>query len=210
MATAISIAATARDRAGKGAAREARRQGQVPGVIYGDKQPPVMINIDAKELERQLRRPSFFNHLFEVKVGKDTHRVLARELQQDPVSDRALHVDFLRISKGSKIEVAVPVHFINETKSPGLKRGGVLNVVRHEIELLCSPEVIPENLVVDLTGWDVGDSIHISAIALPDGVTPTITDRDFTVATIAAPSALKSEENAAGDDEEEEKEDEEE
>lgn len=204
MANAISIAATARDRAGKGAAREARRQGQVPGVIYGDKQPPVMINIDAKELERQLRRPGFFNHLFEVKVGKDAHRVLARELQQDPVTDRALHVDFLRISKDSKMEVAVPVHFINETKSPGLKRGGVLNIVRHEVEVFCSPEAIPEELVIDLTGWDVGDSIHISAITLPDGVTPTITDRDFTVATIAAPSALKSEENAAAGEETEE------
>ncbi|EKE68628.1 50S ribosomal protein L25/general stress protein Ctc [Oceanibaculum indicum] len=207
MAEAITIAATARDRAGKGAAREARRQGLVPGVIYGDKQSPVMINLNAKELERQLRRPGFFNHLFEVKVGKDTHRVLARELQQDPVTDRALHVDFLRVSKNSRIEVAVPVHFINETKSPGLKRGGVLNIVRHEVEVFCSPEAIPEELVIDLTGWDVGDSIHISAVTLPDGVVPTITDRDFTVATIAAPSALKSEENAAGDEAEEEEED---
>ena len=201
MAEAITIAATARDRAGKGAAREARRQGLVPGVIYGDKQSPVMINLNARELERQLRRPGFFNHLFEVKVGNDTHRVLARELQQDPVTDRALHVDFLRVSKNSRIEVAVPVNFINETKSPGLKRGGVLNIVRHEVEVLCSPEAIPEELVIDLTGWDVGDSIHISAVTLPEGVTPTITDRDFTVATIAAPSALKSEENAAGEEE---------
>src|SRR5690606_41949185 len=133
-----------------------------------------------------------------------TRRSSGLELQQDPVTDRALHVDFLRISKDSKMEVAVPVHFINEEKSPGLKRGGVLNIVRHEVEVFCSPEAIPEELVIDLTGWDVGDSIHISAITLPDGVTPTITDRDFTVATIAAPSALKSEENATAGEETEE------
>ena len=208
MADVLKINATLRERAGKGAARAARRDSNVPAVIYGDNQPALMINFNSKELERELRRPGFFSHLYEVTVDGKAHRVLARELQQHPVTDRAIHVDFLRVSKNVKVEVEVPVHFINEEKSPGLKRGGVLNIVRHGVELYCSPESIPEELVVDLTGYEVGDSIHISAVTLPDGVVPTITDRDFTIATIAAPSALKSEDNAAGDDEDEEKEEE--
>ena len=196
MPEAYSIVAEARERAGKGIARGTRRAGRVPAVIYGNKQTPVLISLDNVELRQRLRNPGFFAHIFEVKVNGDTHRVLARDVQFHPVTDRPLHVDFMRFSANTRIEVEVAVNFINEEESPGLKMGGVLNIVRHEVELVCSPENIPESLTVDLTGLEMGDSVHISDIALPDGVNPTITDRDFTIATIAAPTVLTVEEEA--------------
>ncbi|HXV25583.1 MAG TPA: 50S ribosomal protein L25/general stress protein Ctc [Alphaproteobacteria bacterium] len=181
-----------RARAGKGAARTVRRAGRVPGVIYGGKQEPVLITLDPSELSRELHKIGFFATLFDLKLGGAAHRVLPRDVQFDPVSDKPLHIDFLRVTADSKVVVQVPVEFVNEPKSPGLKRGGVLNVVRHEIELRCLVDAIPRKIVVDLEGLDIGDSIHISHVKLPDNVRPTV-ERDFTVATIASPSAVRAE-----------------
>jgi len=201
MAEAFVLNAEKRERAGKGAARATRRAGRVPAVIYGDKKDSVMISIDPKELKRFIKTGSFFAHLVEIKDDSGSHRVIARDIQLDPVTDRPLHIDFMRVTKGVKIAVNIPLHYINEEESPGLKLGGVLNVVRHEVELNVSPESIPEFIEVDLTGAEMGDSIHISAVTLPNETAPTITDRDFTVATIAAPSSVKS---SGLDDEDEE------
>ena len=181
-----------RQRVGKGAARSVRREGRVPGVIYGGKQEPVLISIDPLELKRELHKIGFFATLFDLKLDGAAHRVLPRDVQFDPVTDKPLHVDFLRVTAESRVVVQVPVEFINEAKSPGLKRGGVLNVVRHEIELRCSVDAIPKSITVDLDGLDIGDSIHISHVKLPEGARPTI-ERDFTVASVAAPSAVRAE-----------------
>ncbi|MEE8271318.1 MAG: 50S ribosomal protein L25/general stress protein Ctc [Alphaproteobacteria bacterium] len=193
MADTIKIAAESRDRAGKGAARAARRAGMIPGVIYGDKKPPVTINIEGLSLSLLLRDPAYATHLYDIKVGDAAHRVLTRDVQYDPVTDAVIHVDFLRVSERTTIAVEVPVQFVNEDESPGLKVGGVLNVVRRTIEVVCRADGIPDSLVVDLSGTELGDSIHISAVKLPPGVRPSITDRDFTVASIAAPSVVKAE-----------------
>ena len=182
-----------RERAGKGAARAARREGLIPAVIYGDKHPPVTINLNYREVFLRLHRPGFYTTLYDLKVGGKTERVLARDVQFDPVRDFPIHVDFLRISKGATVTVQVPVNFVNEDDAPGLKQGGVLNVVRYEIGLVCPADAIPDRLEIDLTGLELGDSVHISAVKLPEGVEPEISDRDFTIATVAAPSALRSE-----------------
>jgi large subunit ribosomal protein L25 len=197
------ITAEIRERAGKGAARAVRRAGMVPGVIYGAKQEAVLFQVDPRPLWKLLHAPGFYSHVLTVQVGKEKYEVLPRDVQFDKVTDEILHVDFLRFAKGQTINVEVPVRFENEEKSPGLKKGGVLNIVRHDVEVLCAPSAIPEELVFDLTGVEVGDSIHISAIKLPKGVELAITDRDFTVATVAAPSALRSEENESSDEEDE-------
>ena len=188
MADILTITAEARTGAGKGAARSIRRAGRVPGVIYGNKQDPVMITLEPKELVRELQKPGFFTHLYDVKLDGSAHRVLPRDVQLDPVKDRPLHVDFLRVSPDSMIRVNVPVQFVNHGQSPGLRRGGVLNIVRHEVEMLCRADSIPDHLTVDLEGHDIGSSIHISMVRLPEGARPTIRDRDFTVATVAAPT----------------------
>jgi len=196
MTKVIALAAEPRARAGKGTARQTRRDGRVPAVIYGNKQAPLTISLNEREFVRILHQPGFFTHLFDVTVDGTAHRVLPRDVQFHPVTDLPLHVDFLRVSAETRITVNVPVEFVNQDKSPGLKRGGVLNIVRHEVEVTCGADDIPEHLTISCEGFDVGDSIHISAVTLPAGVTPTITDRDFTVATIVAPSGLKSEEGA--------------
>ncbi len=201
MADIIVLNAEIRDRAGKGAARAVRREGRVPAVIYGNKIDPLMISLEPVELMMQLRKASFYSSVFEVKVANDLHRVLARDVQFDPVTDRPLHVDFMRFSADTIVTVDVPVVFLNEETNPGIKRGAVLNIVRRELELECPADRIPEVIEVDLTGFDIGDSIHISAVNLPEGVKPTITDRDFTIATIAAPSSVRSEASAEGDEE---------
>ena len=189
MTKIIAIAATARDRAGKGTARATRRDGRTPAVIYGNKEAPVMISLDTTRFTRELHRPGFFTHLFDIELDGQKHRVLPRDVQLDPVYDRPLHVDFLRVSDTTEIAIKVPVEFINAETSPGLKRGGVLNVVRHDVEVYARANNIPEKITIDLAGVDVGASIHISSVALPEGVRPTIDDRDFTIATIATPSA---------------------
>ncbi|WP_420403800.1 50S ribosomal protein L25/general stress protein Ctc [Nisaea sp.] len=191
MSDVIELSAQTRDRVGKGSARAARRAGLVPAVVYGDKKDPVSVTLEERALVKQLHQAGFFSTLIDLDVDGKKHRVLARDVQLHPVTDRPEHVDFLRVSASSTITVAVPVEFINEDKCPGLRAGGVLNVVRHEVEVSCRPDQMPSALTLNLEGWNVGDSIHISAFDLPEGVTPTITDRDFTVVTIAAPSAMK-------------------
>ena len=186
------LSAELRERAGKGAARTVRRAGRVPGVIYGGKEAPLLISLEPREFSRELHKLGFFATLFDLKVNGTANRVLPRDVQFDPVTDKPLHVDFLRVTGDSKVTVQVPVEFINEVMSPGLKRGGVLNVVRHEIELRCAVDSIPHSIKVDLEGLEIGDSIHISHVKLPANVKPTI-DRDFTVASIAAPSAVRAE-----------------
>ncbi len=197
MAEIATIAAQRRERAGKGPARAARRAGRVPGVIYGSKKDPSMVTVDPRELDRELKSGAFLATIYEIQVDQDKERVLPRDVQFDPVTDRPIHVDFLRVSATSSVTVQVPVNFLNEEESPGLKRGGLLNVVRHEIEMTCRADAIPAGIEVDLIGLDIGDSVHISMISLPDGVAPTITDRDFTIATIAAPTVVQEEEEEA-------------
>lgn len=192
------ISAEMRDRAGKGAARAVRRAGRVPAVIYGDKKDPVIISLEPRELRKQLNTGSFFSTVYSVEIdGGEKVRVLPRDVQFHPVRDEALHVDFLRVSKATRTNVMVPCYFVNEEESPGLKRGGLLNVVRHEVEVICGIDDIPELFELDLTGLDIGDSVHASALKLPEGVELTITDRDFTVATIAAPTLKTVEEEEA-------------
>ncbi|GEQ98012.1 50S ribosomal protein L25 [Iodidimonas gelatinilytica] len=195
MAQALTLNVLPRDKAGKGSARAARRDGLVPAVIYGAKKPPVMVTIKLNELIALLNRGGFLSHQYELSVDGKKERVLPRDIQLHPVTDTPLHVDFLRLAKGSKVTVEVPVHFFNEEKCAGLKRGGVLNIVRHEVELNVPATDIPESIDIDLASFDVGDSIKISTVSLPEGCEPTITDRDFTIATIAAPSSMRSEES---------------
>jgi len=205
MSQLIPMDAAVRDRAGKGAARATRRAGRVPCVIYGAKKDPAMISIDPKFLVSELKKPGFFIRQYEVKVNGGAERVLPRDVQYDPVNDRPLHVDFLRIDDKTQVNVEVPVRFINEEESPGLKRGGVLNVVRYEVEVLCEAGNIPDVFTFDLAGLEIGDSIHISSIELPAGVVPMIADRDFTIAGVAAPTVVSEEAAAeqAGDEGEE-------
>ena len=198
----IELKASTRERVGKGAARDLRRKGLIPAVIYGDKKPPVAIAIPYKDAMMNIHAGGFLSTVINVEVDGKNHKVIPRDYQLDPVRDFALHVDFLRIGKGTRLTIEVPVHFLNEEESPGLKRGGVLNIVRHTVEVICPADAIPESFEIDLTGSDVGDSFHISSITLPEGAAPTITDRDFTIATLAAPSALRSEEDEAADTEE--------
>ena len=194
MSETQNLSAEPKERGGKGAARAARRSGRVPAVIYGAKKDPVMITLDPLDVRREINKAGFFATLFDIEVGNKKERVLARDLQLHPVSDSPLHIDFLRVSATTEVTVAVPCSFINEEESPGLKRGGVLNVVRYEVELTCRADAIPQEIVIDLTGLDIGEGVHISMVSLPDGVSPAITDRDFTIATIAAPTIIQEEE----------------
>jgi large subunit ribosomal protein L25 len=198
MSEALTLPAEARDRAGKGASRALRREGRVPAVIYGGKEEPTPIHVEAKELVRQLGSGHFMNSIVMIELGGKQVRTLPKDVTLHPVTDRPVHVDFLRLAKDAKIHVAVPVVFVNEDASPGLKKGGVLNVVRHELELVCEADKIPDEIVIDVTGLDVGDSVHISAVNLPSGSESAITDRDFTIATIVAPSAMKQTEGEEG------------
>ena len=186
------INATARPRAGKGAARAVRREGKIPAVIYGDKKDPETIALDHPTLVKLLNKGGFLSSVFDIKIDGKTHRVLPRDIQFEPVKDIPIHVDFQRIPSDGRIRVSVPVHFLNEETCPGLKRGGVLNIVRHEVEVMAPADNIPTHFDIDLKEVDIGDSIHISAVALPSNVTPTITDRDFTVATLAGSSSSRS------------------
>ena len=211
MSDITTIGASERERVGKGSARAARRAGLVPAVIYGDKKDPVGITMISREVTKIVHQPGIFGRLLEIDVAGTKSTVLTRDIQFHPVSDSIMHMDFLRVSQSATVAVAIAVEFINEDKCPGIKVGGVLNVVRYEVELNCPAIAIPEKIIVDLDGVKIGDSIHISAITLPDGVTPTITDRDFTVATLASPGGgVKNEDEdteegveEAGDSEEE-------
>jgi large subunit ribosomal protein L25 len=197
MAQVTTLAAA--ERASKGTARSLRRQGQVPGVIYGDKQPPVMISIEGNLLARYVDTPGFFTHLFDVEINGKKHRVLPRDAQFNPVTDRAEHVDFLRVSPNTRVRVHVPFAFTNSDKSLGIKRGGTLNIVHHEIEITCSPDKIPEKFEISLEGLNINDALHLSKLVLPEGVKLTTHEKDYTIATIAVPSAIRSEAKEAAE-----------
>tara|TARA_B100001769_G_C21991201_1_gene532747 strand:+ start:230 stop:895 length:666 start_codon:yes stop_codon:yes gene_type:complete len=179
-----------RNSTGKGSARAARRAGRIPAIIFGDKKETISIDIEEREYKKIMNQSGIFSRLLDLSVDGKSNLVLTRDIQFHPVSENPLHVDFLRIGKGSNINVSVPVSFINEELSPGLKTGGVLNTVRFELELMCPADSIPEKIEINLEGLVVGDSIKISSVNLPDGVSSTITDRDFTIATIAAPTVM--------------------
>ena len=189
MAEATELKAWARPRSGKGGARSVRREGRVPGILYGDKQEPQSIAVDYRAISQQILTGHFQSTIFVLDVDGKKTRVIPRGVQLDPVRDFPIHVDFMRVSKDALVTVEVPVHFLNDAASPGLKRGGVLNVVRHTIPVRCPADKIPDHFDVDLTGLEIGDSVHICEIKLPEGVRPTITERDFTVATIVGRSA---------------------
>jgi large subunit ribosomal protein L25 len=195
MAAAKELKAQARSGVGKGAARALRRQGLIPAVIYGDKKPPLAIAISTNEANKRIYAGGFLSHVLTLDVDGEKHRVIPRDYQLDVVKDFPLHVDFLRIGKGAKLNVQVHVEFINEEASPGIKRGGVLNIVHHTLDLTVDADNIPEKVTVDLTGMEVGDAVHISAIKLPAGATDHSHEDDLTIATIVAPSGLKSEDN---------------
>ena len=193
MSEQLTLSAEARDRAGKGASRALRNQGRVPAVVYGDNQDPVAIHVAEKELVKVLNTGHFMNTVVMIDVGGTATRTLPKDVQFHPVTDRPLHVDFLRIAEHAKVTVGVPIRFVDDEQSRGIKRGGVLNAVRHELELVCDAAEIPDEVVISLAGTDIGDSIHISHVTLPQGTSSAITDRDFTIATIVAPSGVKAE-----------------
>ena len=199
MSEQLTLPAEARERAGKGASRALRRDGRVPAVIYGDKKEPVSVHVEEKLLTKMMSNGHFMNSVVMVEVGGKPNRTLPKDVQFHPVTSRPIHVDFLRIGEHSQVHVNVPVRFINEEQSPGIKRGAVLNIVRHELELVCDAAEIPDDIEIDLSGYDVGDSIHISAVTLPQGAASAITDRDFTIATVVAPSGMKGATAAEGE-----------
>jgi large subunit ribosomal protein L25 len=189
MAQAIELKAWTRGSSGKGGARSQRREGRIPGILYGDKQEPETISVDYRTIYQQIHTGHFQSTIYVLDIEGKKTRVIPRAVQVDPIRDFPIHVDFLRLGKDAHVTVEVPVRFLNEAASPGLKRGGVLNIVRHEIAVRCPSDAIPDHFEVDLTGLEIGDSVHISALKLPEGVRPTITKRDFTVATIVGRSA---------------------
>ncbi len=200
MSTHLAIDAQPRTVIGKGSARATRREGFVPGIIYGDKKESVPLRLERRVLVKMLEDPAFFTQICDVSIDGTSHQVMAREVQTNPVNGLPIHIDFIRVSEASEIEVAVPVVFLNQDKSPGLKRGALLNIVRHEIDVIAKAGAIPDQLTADVTGLDVGDSIHFSHVAVPEGVRPVIEDRDFTIATIAAPSAMRGQAQAEGEE----------
>ncbi len=202
MSNENQLTAQARERVGKGAARELRRNSMVPAVIYGDKKPPLGIAVPHKEITMKVHAGGFMTTILTIDVDGKSHQVLPKDFQVHPVSDQIIHVDLLRVSGKTVVTVEIPVHFLNEETCPGLKAGGVLNVVRHTVEVNCPATSIPESFEIDLEPFEVGDSINISSVNLPEDVEPTITDRDFTIATIATPAALRSD-GAEGEEEEE-------
>tara|TARA_B100000686_G_scaffold294995_1_gene325567 strand:+ start:1427 stop:2104 length:678 start_codon:yes stop_codon:yes gene_type:complete len=194
MAKTFELSAQKREEAGKGAARAVRREGRVPAVIYGGNEEPVMVSLEEKDVVREYHNGNIFTNICEMDVAGEKFKLLGRDLQMHPVSDRPLHADFLRVTNKTKINVDVPVNFINEEKCPGLEDGGILSVVRRDVEVVCRAIAIPEELVVDLTGYTIGDSIDSTKIDLPDGVEFAISDRDFAIANIAAPKEEEPEE----------------
>ena len=192
MSDQLTLSAEARERIGKGASRALRNSGRVPAVIYGNNEDPAAIHIEEKLLMKALHSGHFMNSVIMIEVGGKQVRTLAKDVAFHPVNDRPLHADFLRIGEHTEVHVEVPVHFVDEDTSPGMKRGAVLNIVRHELELVCDAALIPEEIKISLSGLEIGASIHISHVQLPAGAKSAITDRDFTIATLVAPSGLKS------------------
>ena len=189
----ITLSAELRALAGKGPARATRRAGRIPGIVYGAGREPMPISLEPRELSRALARRGFFATLIDLQVNGSVERALPREVQYHPVTDKPLHVDFMRVAATSRVTVTVPAVFTNQEQSIGLRRGGILNIVRHGIEMNCPVDGIPDRIIVSLEGLDIGDSVHISAVAIPEGCRPTITGRDFTIASIAASSAVREE-----------------
>ena len=198
MAELTELTAIAREKTGKSANRALRTQKMVPGVIYGGGQQPANVALEYKTVFHQYTSGHFLSTVYMLDVDGKKERVIPRDVQVDPVRDFPIHVDFLRVSQSTRIDVAVPVQFLNEDASPGLKRGGMLNIVRHEIELSCPADAIPERITVDLSGLNIGDSIHISSVKLAPGITPAIADRDFTIATIAGAATGRAAEGSEG------------
>ena len=197
MAQVQELKAEAREGRGKGPSYQARIKGLIPGIVYGGKGEPETVNVDARTLERHIEKGAFLTTLLMLDVAGKKTRVIPRQLQLDPVSDRPVHVDFMRLAEGSTVRLEVPVHFKGQGESPGLKKGGVLNIVRHKMELLCPADSIPNEVLVDISKLDINESIHISALQLPEGVKPTIRGRDFTVCSIVAPTSVVEEQRAA-------------
>lgn len=187
------LSGIAREKAGKGAISALRQRGQVPGIIYGAGDDPVLLAIEGRQMEKEMQKHGFFARQYDIVIDGKNHHVLPWEVQTHPVTDHPLHIDFLRVTEKTRVRVAVDVVFINEELSPGLKRGGVLNVVRHQVEIFCAVGSMPEKLTVDLADLDIGDGVHISHIELGEGVEPAIRDRDFTIATIAPPTKAVTE-----------------
>ena len=199
MSDIVKMSVEARPGVGKGAARAARRAGMVPGVIYGDKKEPVTIQLKGNELLKTLNKGGFYQTIFDIDVAGDQHRVIPKDIQKNKLNGLPIHVDFMRLTKGAKIVLEIPVTFLNEETCIGLKAGGTLNVVRYAVELSVLPDNIPESIEIDLANFDVGDSVHISAAVMPEGAEPTITDRDFTVATIIAPGGASDDADDAAE-----------
>jgi large subunit ribosomal protein L25 len=197
MAQVQELKAETREGRGKGPAYQARLKGLIPGIIYGGTAEPETVNVDARTLERHIEKGSFLTTLLMLDVAGKKTRVIPRQLQLDPVSDRPVHVDFMRLAEGATVRLEVPVHFKGQGESPGLKKGGVLNIVRHEMELVCPADRIPNEVLVDVSKLDINESIHLSALNLPEGVKPTIRGRDFTVCSIVAPTSVIEEQRAA-------------
>ncbi|MBW4331509.1 50S ribosomal protein L25/general stress protein Ctc [Stakelama sp. CBK3Z-3] len=198
MSDQLTLSAETRDRVGKGASRALRREGRVPAVLYGNKKEPLPIHVEERALVKMLNTGHFMNSVIMIDTGDGSPvRTLPKDVTLHPVTDRPTHVDLLRIDEHAKVTVAIPVTFTNEEEAPGIKRGGVLNIVRHELELVVDAASIPDEVEISLKGLDVGDSVHISHVKLPKGAESAITDRDFTIATLVAPSAMKSSEGEA-------------
>ncbi|MEE2933814.1 MAG: 50S ribosomal protein L25/general stress protein Ctc [Pseudomonadota bacterium] len=202
MSNAVAMNAEIRDRAGKGAARAVRRAGRVPAVIYGGNKEPAIISVDPRDVIKGVDSGEFFSTIYEIKLESGLERVLPRDLQVHPINDLPQHLDFLRVTAETRVTVEVPVNFLNEEESPGLKRGGVLNVVRYTVEVNCSAEDIPASFDLDLTGLEIGDGLHASSLILPTGVDLTISDRDFTIASVAAPTVVEEDTTVIEDSEE--------
>lgn len=196
MSSQVSLKADLREVIGKGASRAARNAGQIPAVLYGGEEEPVHFLVDTIQFTKELHQPSFYTTIFEINTDKKKERALARAVQFHPVTDRPLHIDFLRVSKDSKLTIAVPVHFINEDKSPGIKRGGVLNIVIHNLELNCDMDHIPDHIEIDLSGLEIHGTVHLKDIKLPKGTTAAHPERDDTIANIVAPTLMKQSEEA--------------
>lgn len=194
------MSAVKRERAGKGVARALRRENQTPAVIYGDKKDPITVSISTKEANLEYNKAHMFTSICEMDIEGTKVEVLARDVQLHPVTDNVLHVDFLRVTDKTTVTVAVPVHFINQEASPGIKAKGILNIIRHDVDLVCQARSIPESIEVDVSPFNIGDSIKISHATLPAGTKPAITDRDFTLGSIAAPRIVLDDEPAEGEE----------
>ena len=197
MAQIQELKVEAREGTGKGPAYQARQKGLIPGVIYGGTGTPENVNVDGRTLERHVEAGHFLTTLFDLNIAGKKTRAIPRAVQLDPVTDRPVHVDFLRLAEGGTVKLEIPVHFHGQDVSPGLKKGGVLNIVRHQIEMICPADHIPNEIVIDVSKLDIAETVHISAVKLPEGAKPVVRGRDFTVCSIVASTTVREEQKAA-------------